>query len=95
MTAQEFYVGDIVKVVDKPVKCAFTWVPSMSAFCGKEYKISLAKWSTDKGCWRYNIRSIGGGFVDDWNWDAKCFEIASSDFEVSDESGMKDLFGLI
>lgn len=95
MTTQEFFVGDIIRVVDEPVNCAFTWVSRMSDFCGKEYEISAANWSGDKQCWRYNLRKVGGGFVPEWNWDARCFELVSSDFETSDESGMKDLFGLI
>lgn len=90
----EFSVGDIVRVVDKPYRdCRFGWSANMTAFCGNEYLIRSKEWYDRKECYLYRLSGLDGapkGFL----WCAGCFEQSMPEFEIADESGMKDLFGL-
>lgn len=65
---REFFVGDTVRVVDKPyTDCPFTWVSDMTKMCGKIVTITRKEKDTNKGTPYYNIRGS------QWNWCGNCF----------------------
>ena len=82
---QMYKVGDIVKVKDHPVECAFTWVDSMTKYCGQIATVLSARYSKGKDTWSYEI-----DLDKRWcKWCENCFEPAIPDLpefstEVSD-----------
>lgn len=83
---QMYNVGDFVTIKEHPVECAFIWIREMNEYCGREAVIEGARFSIDKGCWRYEIN------IDQrkWGWCENCFvprildlpEIDMSDVDV-------------
>ena len=86
---QMYKVGDIVKVKDHPVECAFTWIDEMNKYCGKEATIEGARYVEGKG-WRYeidlDIRWCG--------WCENCFEHIIPDLPefITEVSDLTSLF---
>ena len=63
----KYKVGDRVKIVDRPVKCKFDWVPDMDDCCGKEATITDVGWSDRHRAFCYRIDICGYG------WCENCF----------------------
>lgn len=82
---KEFFVGDKVRVVDKPyTDCPFTWVSDMTTMCGKTATITSKNQS--HGTYAYTISGST------WTWCGNCFvplEPEEELPEIEDESFLK------
>ena len=68
MTSEhQFYVGEKLRVVKFPVKCAWHWVYPMARFCGKTVTVASATHRQDG--WIIRIEEDGS-----CAWCENCFE---------------------
>ena len=67
-----FKIGDIVHIVDEPVKLASTWVWQMDEYCGCEVVITCAS-IHHTGTGVYNVKTTGG-IRTGWQWNDEAFK---------------------
>lgn len=87
---QIYKVGDIVKVKGNPVECVFTWVKSMTQYCGQTATILSARYTESRGAWAYEI-----DLDKRWcKWCENCFEPAIPDLPefITEVSDLTSLF---
>ena len=78
MTECKFRVGDIVRVVDSPVDCAFMWDPEMNRFCGRETEIVRIVWEETIDDWAIFLDVDSARFV----WDENCIIQVENEVDV-------------
>lgn len=78
MAEQKFHVGDIVRVVDSPVDCVFTWVSGMNEFCGREAEIVRIDWNCILGAWRIRLDVDSERFM----WDKNCIALIEDEVNI-------------
>lgn len=78
MAEQKFHVGDIVRVIDSPVDCVFTWVSGMNEFCGREAEIVRIDWSDRLDTWRICLDVDNGQFM----WDENCIALIEDEVNI-------------
>lgn len=68
--APEFFVGDMVRVVDVPYRdCPLSWVDSMDRYCGKIMEIVRKNYNTQRACYAYRIDADKELYM----WCGNCF----------------------
>lgn len=77
MTECKFHVGDIVRIVDSPVDCVFTWVSGMTRFCGREAEIINVRWVDTKSSWAIYL-NISEHFM----WDENCIIQVENEVDI-------------
>ena len=78
MTEQKFHVGDIVRVVDSPVDCAFDWVSERNEFCGREAEIVRIDWNYKRCAWKVFLDVDNGRFM----WDENCIALIEDEVNI-------------
>lgn len=71
MEYQEFNVGDIVRIVDKPYyDCPFSWASGMDMYCSREAEIKSKEYSAYFKTYVYRISADNTNYA----WCGNCFE---------------------
>lgn len=91
MDDNEFFVGDIVQVVEHPYKkCPFRWMSEMSELLGQSVEIIDKWWSESHHTYGYRIKEDLYRF----SWCGNCFkpiESTESDFEIESADALLEL----
>lgn len=94
MQYNEFEIGDIVTVVDRPYRyCPFSWATTMDQYLSSQAVIVDKVISASSGTFGYRIDIDDGDHV----WCGNCFQpkfVESEDFECADNNDIAKFFGI-